>query len=144
MTLIEQLEQAEGPSRELDAEIAAAVRYFPKNVGFVWKNDLEANCPEIGRVTCVTSLGTGGPHYESPRYTASIDAALTLVPGSNEHTALFWQLGDDGAGGNPADFLARLLICTNLTSHQFRAVAATPALALCIVAIRAREADRVR
>lgn len=78
--LISRIESADGPDRGGDAEIAAAVRYFPKNGGFVWKNDLEPNCPEVGRVTCVTSLGTGGPHYESPRYTASIDAALTLVP----------------------------------------------------------------
>lgn len=60
MTLIERIESADGPDRELDAEIAVAIRYFPQNVGFVWKNDLEPNCPEIGRVTCVTSLGTGG------------------------------------------------------------------------------------
>lgn len=109
MTLIERLEAASGPDRELDEAI--------------W---LATKC-----------------HIEPQRsYTASIDAALTLVPGSNEHTALFWQLGNDGAGGNPADFLARLLICTNLTSREFRAVAATPALALCIAALRARETDR--
>lgn len=114
MTLIERIESADGPDRELDAEIAVAIRYFPQNVGFVWKNDLEPNCPEIGRVTCVTSLGTGGPHYAAPRYTASIDAALTLFPD---------QTGPWSAW--------------NCAIPRVRD-AATPALALCAAALKAR------
>lgn len=76
--LIARLEAATGPDRELDAEIAAAVRYFPRGVGFVWQDSLTPNSPELGRVECCTSLGTGGPHYAAPTYTASLDSALTL------------------------------------------------------------------
>lgn len=78
--LAERVEASSGPDRELDAEITATVRHFPNDVGFVWQDDLEPNVPEPGRVTCVTSLGTSGPHYAAPRYTASLDAAMKLVP----------------------------------------------------------------
>lgn len=142
MTLIERIESADGPDRELDAEIAVAIRYFPQNVGFVWKNDLEPNCPEIGRVTCVTSLGTGGPHYAAPRYTASIDAALTLVPeGWRPYSADMsiagrtrfviegpktqWATDDAGEKCAGADWYTQ-------------GVASTPALALCAAALKAR------
>ncbi len=80
LELADRIEAAEGPCRELDAAIASAVRYFPKDVGFIWQHDLKPNSPEPGRVECCTSLGTGGPHYKAPSYTASLDAAMTLVP----------------------------------------------------------------
>ncbi len=130
-TLPHRIEAAEGADRALDAEIATAVRYFPNNVGFVWKSDLEPNVPEIGRVTCVTSLGTGGPHYAAPRYTASIDAALTLVP-PDYHTeirglnAAWWAMVNPTADG---------------TTGRYTSYAATPALALCAAALRAKESS---
>jgi len=77
--LAERVMALSGPDREVDAEIAAAVRYFPKGVGYVWQSELSANSPEKGRVECCTSVGTGGPHYAAPAYTASLDAAMSLA-----------------------------------------------------------------
>lgn len=128
--LASRVEAASGADRELDAEIAAAVRYFPRNVGFVWQNDLEPNVPEVGRVTCVTSLGTGGPHYAAPAYTASIDAALTLVPpGLMAAICRF----SNGKGR------AQLHDGRDIGGPGIDAFAATPALALCAAALRARK-----
>lgn len=124
MSLPTRIEQAEGPSRELDAEIAAAVRYFPKGVGFVWQADLKANSPEVGRVECCTSLGTGGPHYEAPRYTSSIDAALTLVGDD------CWRVEDHPLAGPCA------------VVGDCEGYARTPAMALCAAALRAKETER--
>lgn len=97
--LAERVEKAVGPDRGLDAEIAATVRYFPRGVGFIWQDSLAPNQPEIGRVECCTKLGTGGPHYAAPAYTASLDAAMMLVPEG-------WKFGVEQAGrydGAPLD-----------------------------------------
>ncbi len=65
MTLADRIEQAEGPSRELDAEIALLVG-APCGRRSGWSN------------------ADNGDYYVidecAPAYTASIDAALTLVP----------------------------------------------------------------
>ena len=66
--LIEKLAQADGPSRELDAEIELAMGLqHPDGVAecLAWLDQEHlAECPTHGLL---------------PRYTASIDAALTLV-----------------------------------------------------------------
>ena len=114
--LARRCEEAEGPSRELDADIALTQGWH-ELPGDNW-------CGPRGEIGV-------------PTYTASIDAAMSLVPSNTEHTVVFWQIGNDGEGANPADYLARILICSNLTSKEYRATAATPALALCSAALRA-------
>lgn len=132
LALAAQIEAADGPSRELDAQIAVAIRYFPVGVGFVWKHDLTPNSPEIGRVECLTKFGTGGPHYKAPTFTASIDEALTLVP-----EGLVWNVMTDfGLPGR-----ARLWGEIPAGAVPDRGVSAdgnTPALALCAAALKAR------
>jgi hypothetical protein len=108
--LIERLEKATGPDRELDAAIALAIG-----------------------IPATKSYGDEalGNFYRAPayfkHYTASIDAAFTLVPEGCtavfhlfNHRDGFWEcdLGNTGA-----DFCGQ---------------AATPALAICIAALRAR------
>lgn len=61
--LIERVEQAEGPDRELDFEIARAVGHVPLNT--VFKDNGAWN---------------GGLGYTVRRYSESLDAAMTLVP----------------------------------------------------------------
>jgi hypothetical protein len=56
-------------------------------------------------------------------YTASIDAALTLVP-----DATAWAAGEDEDGTG----------CADIPRHRILVHAATPAIALCIAALRAR------
>ena len=72
-SLIARLEAAEGPSRELDAEIAALCVIGPSQD--VWA---EPDSPGMVRV-----LGCGSISSQSVRarrYTASLDSALSLVP----------------------------------------------------------------
>lgn len=131
LALAERCEAATDADRRLDAEIAAACRFFPANMGFVWKAGLRANVPEVGRVECHTNLGTGGPHYAAPKFTASLDAAMTLVPANS-----LWCTGDGIEGP-----FARLCIPVGigyLGGEQDARYANTPALALCAAALRAR------
>lgn len=109
-SLIERIESAEGPSYALDCAIG---EYVAKT--------------------------TGTPYIVPPRsYTASIDAALTLVPDGYQYgfatipSADILRAGNHHAqayvdGSEMVDF-----------AKYFRAEAATPALALCAAALRAR------
>jgi hypothetical protein len=112
--LIERLEKATGPDRELDLAIGEAVG--------------EAN--------------HSGPAFHRPfrewarHYTASIDAALTLV----EH--LHWQVEDFNLDRT---FRAQIAEQTMTkfgpaVGIRARAKGATPAIALCIAALKARTA----
>jgi hypothetical protein len=102
--LIAALEAATGPSRELDAAI------FSHLYGWSY--------PLVG--AAVHDFRENGAAY-----TASIDAALTLVPDGCE--AVIWTAG--GADVFPATPGLRAYDATH---------AATPAIALCIAALRAR------
>lgn len=63
-----------------------------------------------------------------PEYTASIDAALTLVP-----EECLWRIGHEG-DDSPGHFLAVAMPL----GPQVHATAITPALALCMAALKAR------
>lgn len=119
LALAERVEKASGPDRELDADIAKAVGVPATLV--------------IGH-ECLGNLRS--VPQNAPRYTASLDAALTLVPkrwrtesiGENPQIAGRWtvwlrhRLDDPRHGVAVGD-------------------AATPALALCAAALRARAAQ---
>jgi hypothetical protein len=100
LALAERVEKATGPDMKLDAEIF-------RDLGIV---------PDRGDV--------GYPHY---RYTASLDAAMTLVP--DRYDAHLYCCGDGEASA---------IVTTRKTVGQPRLFAATPALALCAAALRAR------
>lgn len=118
--LIERLERADGPSRELDWAIHALImpkhhRMHPYLVG-VFIDD-----GQLGKV------------YSCPRYTASIDAAITLVP-----EGFRWALGYNGIdSGHPVGTASVF----SPAGAMFKGSGATPALALCVAALRAKEAD---
>lgn len=138
LELASRVEALEGPSREVDAEIAASVRYFPKGVGFVWQAGLTPNRPEPSRVECCTSLDTGGPHYAAPTYTASLDVALTLVPETMAlvDLTLSWEPPEPGVW--PAVSVRWYPPHKSGPDwHALTVTAATPALALCAAALRA-------
>lgn len=69
--LISRVEKASGPDREIDGEIAAALNVYPDG----WRRGVkEAAADAIwfdDRIGC---------NWHAPAYTASIDAALTLLP----------------------------------------------------------------
>lgn len=73
--LLSALKNAEGPSRELDAEIDALWRIGPldKSQKWLWDNFPTWAARKNGR--CMA----GGIWWLSAEYTSSIDAALTLI-----------------------------------------------------------------
>lgn len=125
--IIEKLERAEGPSRELDSAIHYEVRREPdmegrQIVGGSWR-------PDYG--------DSWGIWYEAPPYTRSIDAALTLVPEG-------WQWTVSGRGTLPKTLSNQATLQRGekpyYDSEEVDVSAATPTLALCIAALKARAA----
>lgn len=112
--LIEKLAQADGPSRELDAEISRALAGGPADH---WYQD--------HRGVYVTD-------NSAPCYTASIDAAMTLVPEGTEF--IIERYGSIGV-------LSENKRASAWVFGAPRAFAATPALALCIAALSAQDAS---
>jgi hypothetical protein len=111
LELAERCEKASGPNRGLDWMIQ--LRDGPNGVGAY------------------------GPH---PHFTASIDAAMALVPGD-----AFWRLGHDGDGADPSEFRADVIVPRlGGADPRGRAIGSTPALALCAAALRARAAGDVQ
>jgi hypothetical protein len=102
-------EKATGPDRELDAEIYVA---------------LDANRENRDALAINGAVGSWVPDF-----TASLDAAMTLVP-----EGWYWQVGQ----GNHA----WAAVYENPIPPAMRVdpIAATPALALCAAALRARAA----
>lgn len=108
LALAERVEAAGAPDRNLDEEIAVAILWRPSGV-----------CEPAGTIPWWLTASFGIPDY-----TASLDAAMKLVPGGWHWTVTDYQgaaparaiLGDDS------------IICT----------AATPALALTAACLRAR------
>lgn len=136
--LIARLETATGPDRELDVMTAMAVGKWAAN-------DPPSNWQRIAREMVTPNAYTddesGDTYQVIPaddwhilRYTASIDAALTLVPESCDVR----RFVDDPSG-------------TGWTLSQFRGgvvltrgvgvTADLPALALCIAALKARKTE---
>jgi len=110
--LIFRLQSAPGPSRALDAEIALAngiYEFHDKGTGLVAKS--------------------GGSWERPPRYTESIDAALTLVPDGAS-----WEIGTYITTGKYRAYV--------LTDQQGSSGhGATPALAL-LIAIEQAKGDK--
>lgn len=109
--LIVRLEKAEGPDRDLDIDIAKAC--LPEHHSGRW-----------GRIN-------------TPEFTRSIDAALTLVPEGWAVNNMFQRQDDrwrcalyKKSGGAPKD------------SHVTAEWTPTPAIALCIPALKAQEAQQ--
>jgi hypothetical protein len=116
--LAERCEAATGPDRELDLAIA---RLFDVTV-WLRNDDDTAN-------------------YETThwRYTASIDAALTLVPEGCGWVAGYGQVrSDEPLGGAQITRHAKFAGYDVANDVIAEAEAATPALALCAAALRAR------
>lgn len=123
--LITRLEGATGPDREIDAEIAVALSDDP---------DAWVVNPSPQRVfSGVPGCWTDGPHkiHLAPEYTASLDAALSLVaeklPGS------MWRIGfDPDDGSMKAEFVTAAPECRRVVANHD-----TPALAVCLALLRA-------
>lgn len=102
--LARRCEEASGPDRELDRDIARAVGAKASN----------------GHVNIAS------------RYTASIDAALPLVPEGG-----FWALGWNGPDSGHPKATASVF---TVGGAMEKGSGETPALALCAAALRAKQA----
>jgi hypothetical protein len=112
--IIARLENATGPSVELDEEIRLAVAAESINYG--------------SAEGLVSTDECHGP----PEYTSSLDVALTLVP--NGHEIHDWFIGNDGSSHlSLKDPGKRDWFEVGESDHS-------AAIALCIAALRAREA----
>lgn len=127
--LIAALGKASKPSRELDGYIYMLTLPASRRRPVSWEVTPE------GMIWAWTqnpphAPGTGGWWATPPEYTASIDAALTLVPDN-----AFWSLSvpkqPDMSGKR---------YWASLHAGKPGARGATPALALCIAALQAMEA----
>lgn len=106
--LIERLEKASGPDRELDRDIARASGWFERDG--IWYQPID---------------GFDYPNAYVPKYSASLDASLALVPEGWEW-ALYFEGGKYRAeAGDPLLAIG--------------AEADSPALALCIAFLQARD-----
>jgi hypothetical protein len=140
IALAERVERAEGPDRELDALIEVAVFGFPQRAYDQANGLRNRGADPLDKMLWLKNWGV-------PRYSASLDAAMTLVPegwrvgfeqGSRfDHAPEMcmawvwpfaseydpdWQLGQEGQQSNP---------------DAQKGYAATPALALCAASLRA-------
>lgn len=123
--LIDRLEKAEVGGRELDAEIGA---WLEANAG-------DDHGPGSNYHLSKQKTWMGVKGWEWRRWSTSIDAALTLVPADGDHV---WNLYDDF----PCDIFWAVVTCAKTPEYVKFASGdcPTPALALCIAALRARGA----
>jgi hypothetical protein len=120
LALAERIEKATGPDRWLESEIWRVVNGWPEEDGERFEDRTTAPAPWWRRDP------NDRVAFEcAPEFTASIDAALTLVPQG-------WRFSVDNL--NRAGPLA---ICEPDRGAYVRAEATTPALALCAAALRA-------
>jgi hypothetical protein len=135
-SLIERLAALSAPDREVDARIVLALNLRPN-----WaRNDkaelVAKRSPLVAPEDWIVSLGLDGPSIGTPpRFTESIDAALTLVPidpaPTREPKPLPWKLGYSRHVPCVAEIkTARGVVLGECDSNH--------AIALCIAALRAR------
>ena len=119
LALAERCEQAAGPCASLDFAIALAAGYRFEKAKFEkrkWWRDSKG-------VTCSALATDGAP----PRFTASLDAAVTLVPEDWTWARFYGGIVECGTENGPDG------------SILFeRGEGISPALALCAAALRAR------
>lgn len=114
--------QATGPDRELDGLIFKAIEERP---GDVWTRDL------VDDAVWMRQDPEDRVAYDTPRqYTASIDAALTIVPDGMD-----WRV--DTMTGLPGAIVAVPNAWLSDRTAPMLHHAASPALALCVAALRA-------
>ena len=123
--LIARLEAASGPSRGLDALISYAVK------GQWALMDGDEKLARMDKFTAAVESCDEEKIAVADHFTASLDAALTLVP-----DGFHWSVYDTD-GGTDANAQVEP---PNFSTAPWNGTSKTPALALCIAALRARAA----
>lgn len=130
LDLAARVEAASGPDRELDADIAIAIRWRVLGNIQHWVHDWPAGY-EHGSYEGTIRLANypDGEGYKVPEFTASLDSAMSLIPQGAEWKCEGWPEPSKVHSGASA---------TAWVQGAARVYAATPALALCAAALRAR------
>lgn len=128
LELIERIEAAGEPDRELDVLIA-------EEIG--WQGDLVARArtwsPQNTTAVLVADVESDGYLRGLPAYTASVDAALKLLP-----PGWSWSAGELRGIARYCAFLNDHNTPDGIAVRNLYFEAAGPALALCAAALRAR------
>lgn len=97
LALALRVENASGADRALDVQIGAAARAMPIKGEYErlanWAGDFGPMPGITGSIAALHSDGRPGVHWEARAYTASLDAAMTLVPEG-------WCVAGIGQGDN--------------------------------------------
>ena len=120
--LIARLEAAEAGSRELDAHVEVAARAFGAA-----KTGLAREHWAVWRASSSGIVGDGATQYASAPVTTSLDAALALAERLIEHR--LWNLWKSSRG-----YVASF-------EGDIYSRSSTPALALCIAILRAKQGE---
>lgn len=122
LALAERVEAATGADRRLDAEISALLRIEAvPQWAKMWAGEWRANSD--GTVHMVHTDGSLGPHLKAREWTASLDAAMGLVPDEHRVGVLHHVLAVIQQTGFPhSTFLHRLTV--GIVAAALRALAA--------------------
>jgi hypothetical protein len=120
LALADRCEQAAGPDRELDQDITKLL--VPNNATHIYRS-------RRGWSFFVYDSGKGIEWFENQPYTVSLDAAVTLVPEG-------WRWWVNSSPFGRCWLVANDQIADKAQSEK----CATPALALCAAALRAKAA----
>jgi len=127
LALADRVENLDGPSREVDVLIGAIFGLCPHKTTTYERcqGDSGYTCDECGADSWGNRSKSGQRLDDKiPAYTASLDAAMQLVPAGVE-----WQVNKEATGG--------FAQCVGFEGESW---CDTPALALCTAALRARAA----
>jgi hypothetical protein len=139
LRLAERVEQARGPNRELDVRIKAALfgavpLVSPFNGEWCLYRPGTTDA-RIGK-SFERPFRVSHESWTSDRYTASLDAAMTLIPSEANSAGEVWRAESYSDPG----VIAPHVRASAWVSGAARVYAATPALALTAAALRARAA----
>ena len=134
LALAERVEALTEPDREVDAEIACALRIGPNLPDWALRWDGDWTPTIAGHAVLRHLDDSPGPSFKSREYTASLDAAMTLVPEGRD-----WML-DNFDGPHDRRCSSSVFNRPGALYEDFEAFAATPALALTAAALRAHAA----
>lgn len=133
--LIAKLDRASGPDRELDAGIWEHLGLAPKYDNS--KNNYGHWHYRGGGDYHYSDDSPWGRNQLAPFYTSSIDAAMTLVP-----DGYGWSVSQPNATALASGLLKKNTPVTAEVQHgigsRYVVAGATPAIALCIAALKAR------
>lgn len=135
-SIIGRLEKATGPDREIDGEIEAALgapsfTRFDLAEGYHWEFEADGMAGEVSAFSVLgNKTSRRQKRFQAPVYTASVDAALTLLP-----EGFKWKLGYS----RHVPCVAELVDYSDRAAGQFVGECdSNHAVALTLAALRAR------